>query len=102
QISNLKLYTLSLVFFALGLMSKPMVVTLPFTLLLLDFWPLGRLKLDWRLVWEKLPFFAMSAASCFLTFRVQKSSGAMTIFEQLPLRLRLDNALVAYARYLEK
>ncbi len=109
-------YTLALVFFALGLLSKPMLVTLPFVLLLLDYWPLGRcgpstldprpstlsrLTLS-RLTLQKWPFFALSAASCVITFLAQRSSGAMTTLEKSPFDLRLANALVAYARYLGK
>jgi tetratricopeptide (TPR) repeat protein len=110
-------YVLALFFFALGLMSKPMLVTLPFVLLLLDYWPLGRIHLSTakhslsttepppslkRLVVEKIPFFALSALSCVLTFLVQRACGAMTPLEKAPFELRLANALVAYARYLGK
>ena len=104
-------YLLSLFFFALGLMSKPMVVTLPFVLLLLDFWPLRRwglktadsgLKDLFRLVLEKAPFFALSAISCVLTYLVQQACGAMTSLEKGPIALRLANALVAYVCYLGK
>ncbi len=75
KVQNVKcriFYGLSLVFFAIGLMSKPMLVTLPFTLLLLDYWPLGR-----RAAWEKIPYFAMSAVMCVVTLGVQNQSGAM-------------------------
>jgi tetratricopeptide (TPR) repeat protein len=110
-------YVLALFLFALGLMSKPMLVTLPFVLLLLDYWPLGRLQLSTvnlplstttrpatlrRLVVEKIPFFVLAASSCVLTFLVQQASGAMPALEKSPLDLRLANALVAYARYLGK
>ena len=110
-------YLLALSFFALGLMSKPMLVTLPFVLLLLDYWPLGRLQLSTinpplsttvrpstlrRLVVEKTPFFGLAAISCVLTFLVQNASGAMPSLAKSPLELRLANALVAYARYLGK
>jgi tetratricopeptide (TPR) repeat protein len=97
-------YGLSLLFFALGLMSKPMLVTVPFTLLLLDYWPLGRMKSGapaWRLVAEKIPFFVLSAASCVVTFRVQQHGGAVLRLQDFPLGSRLGNALVSYVRYIE-
>jgi len=104
-------YSLAVVFFALGLMSKPMLVTLPFVLLLLDYWPLGRLSLPsigqsatppLRLFLEKAPFFALTAVSCVLTFLVQRACGAMTSLDKGPLEVRLANALVSYVRYLGK
>ena len=90
-------------------MSKPMLVTLPLVLLLLDYWPLRRLQppnlnpqpSTFRpLLLEKLPFFALSAASCVVTFIVQQRAGAVA--ETLPLAARVENALVAYCRYLGK
>ena len=102
-------YLLSLLFFALGLMSKPMLVTLPFVLLLLDFWPLGRLRFSilnsqpstlWRLLREKLPFFALALAASIVTYLVQRSGGAVSSLELLPIHSRITNALVAYFRYL--
>ena len=95
-------YALSLLFFALGLMSKPMVVTLPFVLLLLDYWPLGRLKQGNlpRLAWEKAPFFLLAAAGSAITFLAQKSQGA--VIDYLPFINRVENAALAYVRYLEK
>ena len=102
-------YGAALVLFALGLMSKPMLVTLPFVLLLLDYWPLGRFGPSTlnpstllRLTLEKWPFFALSVLSCVLTFLVQRACGAMTPLAKDPFELRLANALVAYARYLGK
>jgi tetratricopeptide (TPR) repeat protein len=97
-------YWLALFFFALGLMSKPMLVTLPFVLLLLDYWPLDRWKLRsfWSLVIEKAPFFALAAASSVVTFLVQRSGGAMRAMAGVPLIDRGENALVSYARYLGK
>jgi len=98
-----KFYILTLVLFALGLMSKPMLVTLPFVLLLMDFWPLERLKtlkdLPARL-FEKAPFFVLSAVSSYLTIRAQKTVGAVESLEYLPLGTRFLNALVAYAKYI--
>ncbi len=93
--------------FAAGLMSKPMLVTFPFVLLLLDWWPLGRFGPGfaaslWPLVREKLPLFALSALSSAVTFAVQRGAGAVTWLETWPLPARLANALVSCARYLGK
>ena len=103
-------YLLTLLLFALGLMAKPMLVTLPFVLLLLDYWPLGRLQLGrdvsnkvrLRLVWEKLPFFVLSAASSVITFLVQQSGAAVATAEKLPIGFRIANALVSYSSYIVK
>lgn len=122
------LYGLALVSFALGLMSKPMLVTVPCVLLLLDYWPLGR----WqpavlqpqakrkrvenhvmpvrvsdggqfgRLFLEKVPFFLLSAASSVITVIAQRQGGAVVPFQVLPFEARLQNAAVAYLVYLEK
>ena len=94
-------YLLALVLFALGLMAKPMLVTLPFVLLLLDFWPLQRAGANgWmKLLVEKLPFFALSAASCVITFWAQRAE-AVVALDPYPVSLRVANALVAYGRYL--
>ena len=91
-------YALLVAAFALGLMSKPMIVTLPLVLLLLDFWPLRR---PWALR-EKLLLFAMAAASAVVTFLVQRASGAVEPFAAVPLALRLENALTSYITYLAK
>jgi protein O-mannosyl-transferase len=90
-------YVLALVLFAMGLMSKPMLVTLPLVLLLLDYWPLTRLNR--HSVIEKVPFLILSALSSVVTFIVQHSFGAIINEASLPLRSRLANALLAYARY---
>ena len=97
-------YGLALGCFALGLMSKPMLVTWPFVLLLLDYWPLRRFELSttWRLVREKIPFFALAAVASVVTFVVQKRGGAVTLAENLSLGARGGNALIAYRRYLGK
>jgi len=97
-------YVLALVFCALGLMSKPMLVTVPFVLLLLDFWPLSRMKssLSVRLVWEKIPFLLMSTALCVVTFLIQKHGGAMLTGANLPIASRVENALISYGRYIGK
>ena len=117
-------YLLALFLFACGLMAKPMVVTLPFVLLLLDFWPLNRFGMpdfgsksnpenipvqnpagkSWMrtaffLILEKIPFFALAAAASAVTFLVQKTAGA---FWETPLPLRLENAALTYVRYLSK
>ncbi|MGA3266327.1 MAG: tetratricopeptide repeat protein [Verrucomicrobiota bacterium] len=109
-------YWLALVFFALGLMSKPMLVTLPCVLLLLDYWPLQRLNPSTlqrfnattlqrfnastlpRLLLEKVPLLALSGAACAATLFAQ--SHAIQPFENLSLPLRLGNALISYAAYL--
>ena len=97
-------YWLALFFFACGLLSKPMVVTLPFVLLLLDFWPLNRfaVKSAGQLVIEKILFFVLAAAVSVVTFLVQESSGAFWTLENLPLSARIANALVAYVGYIFK
>jgi tetratricopeptide (TPR) repeat protein len=98
-------YILMIIFFALGLMAKPMLVTLPFILLLLDFWPSGRLQkrqsVLFSLVLEKLPLFALSALSCIITLAIE-AAGAGTTLEYLPLKTRLANASVAYITYILK
>jgi tetratricopeptide (TPR) repeat protein len=97
-------YALSFFFFALGLMSKPMLVTVPFSLLLLDYWPLGRMKSvaqAVRLAGEKIPFFLGSAALCVVTYRIQQQGGAVLPTQAFPLESRLANALASYVRYIE-
>ena len=95
-------YGLTILFFAFGLMSKPMLVTVPFLLLLLDFWPLQRFNYLTikRLLIEKIPFFLMSATVCIITYHAQKSGGA--IVENLSFGVRLENAAVSIAGYLGK
>ncbi|UCF67079.1 MAG: tetratricopeptide repeat protein, partial [Acidobacteriota bacterium] len=101
---------------ALGLMAKPMVVTLPFVLLLIDYWPLGRWpsgavgapvrsrgpRSVWRLVGEKMPLFAMAAIAGVITWRVQERGDAMLMTRDIDLGSRLANAIVSYVRYLGK
>ncbi len=91
----------ALLFFALGLMSKPMLVTLPFVLLLLDFWPIQRFNGSTiqRLLIEKIPFFLLAAGSCAVTFLAQRGEAVRTL-KQVSLSLRLENALVASMTYL--
>jgi tetratricopeptide (TPR) repeat protein len=97
-------YFLVILCFALGLMSKPMLVTLPFVLFLLDLWPLERFKkFDWAnfrpLLVEKLPLFALSAGSSVMTFFAQRSGGAVMALENLPVSSRVINAIISYAKY---
>jgi protein O-mannosyl-transferase len=110
-------YVTMSIFFALGLMSKPMLVTVPLVLLLIDYWPLGRFAQPspvnaklwfsgwlnrqptaWRLLLEKLPLFGLSAASCAVTLLVQSQLIGST--EALPLPLRINNAVVTYVIYI--
>jgi Flp pilus assembly protein TadD len=95
-------YGLAVMFFGLGLMSKPMLVTLPFVMLLLDWWPLNRTASVGRLLWEKTPFFLLSLASCAVTFVAQHAGGAMASLENLAPERRAANGLVSYAGYLRK
>ncbi len=118
-------YLLTLLTLGLGLMAKPMLVTLPFVLLLLDYWPLGRFQAgpagsndqgqvqvplnsvrtrspSSRLIWEKAPFFVVSLASCAVTFLVQQKGGAVETVEAFPLTIRIGNALVSYVSYMGK
>jgi protein O-mannosyl-transferase len=102
-------YLLSLVLFALGLMCKPMLVTLPFVLLLLDYWPLQRLEPGTKssrfntllpFLYEKLPFFVLALAASIVTYVVQQRGGAVSSLELISVQSRIANALVAYVRYL--
>jgi tetratricopeptide (TPR) repeat protein len=102
-------YALVMLLFALGLMSKPMLVTLPCALLLLDVWPLRRAVIGessrsvWlRLLYEKVPLFVLAAASSVVTFVVQRGSGAVESLNIVPLPVRIANAVVAYWSYVEK
>ena len=104
-------YFLVLLFFALGLMCKPVLVTLPFVLLLLDYWPLRRLQLTGlkppaaafaRLVWEKAPLFLLAGGSCLITIAAHRNLGALSDAFRVPPSLRVANALVSYVRYLGK
>ncbi len=110
-------------YFALGLMAKPMLVTLPFVLLLLDHWPLRRLpganaspEAGWRgrgrpgfagsgfqpLLWEKVPLFIMAGCSSIITFVAQHSGGAVNTLENVPIFFRIANSLLSYTAYLAK
>ena len=110
------------VLFAMALMSKPMAITLPFVLLLLDYWPLGRMRMpanaNWRdetdprfapetqslttLCLEKLPLLALSAGSAVMTMFAQRAGGAVLTSAAHDPRLRLENVIVSYARYIQK
>ncbi len=88
-------------FFLLGLMSKPIVVTLPFVLLLLDYWPLGRVRAA-RLLVEKLPLFILSALFCVLTLIGQEKADALASLDLVPMGARISNGLSSYVAYLAK
>jgi len=101
----LRSYALTLFLFALGLMCKPMLVTLPVLLLLLDFWPLRRFQADFRaslkaLLREKVPFFVLSFVSCVITMLVASEGRAGAL--RMPLTARMANAVASYLKYLGK
>ncbi len=108
-------YVLVLILFVLGLISKPMVVTLPFVLLLMDYWPLGRIRLGlplqpdsikpqkrtiFELVWEKCPLFALAAFGSAVAYFAQMT--AMVSLGIYPVKVRIANAVVSYVTYMEK
>ena len=118
-------YLLIILCFVLGLMAKPMLVTLPFVLLLLDYWPLGRLPVGRLqgaslpptdplvssrnvfsqarpLLWEKIPFFIVAAVSSVITYLAQDSHNAVKTLTKFPLECRLANGLVSYINYIAK
>jgi Flp pilus assembly protein TadD len=113
-------YGLTLFFFSLGLMAKPMLVTFPFVLLLLDYWPLRRFDFNdsfqedrrgkiydtgaqvFRLIIEKLPLMVIAAGSSFITLMVQQKGGAVGTVTVFPLWDRVANALITYIGYIEK
>jgi hypothetical protein len=103
-----KRYLVIIAAFSLALMSKPMAVSLPLVLLLLDYWPLERFEdLPFRRRWahlsiEKLPLLLMSAASSAITMAAQLSGGSVAETSGLPLSLRLGNAMVSYVAYIGK
>jgi len=90
-------YAAVCVLYALGLMSKPMLVTLPFALLLLDVWPLGRGARMWR---DKIPLLVLAAAASLATFLVQRAEGAMKFAATVPFGQRAENAVVSSIAYL--
>ncbi|HEY3129954.1 MAG TPA: tetratricopeptide repeat protein [Acidobacteriota bacterium] len=116
-------YLWIILLFALGLMAKPMLVTLPLTLLLLDYWPLGRfdpkrpdrqegrarskpagqgMRIAKKLTLEKVPLMALALLSSVVTFFAQRSRGAVASIQLIPLPARVANALVSYVEYLQK
>ncbi|MGQ9455359.1 MAG: tetratricopeptide repeat protein [Armatimonadota bacterium] len=102
-------YVLAIVLYILGLLSKPMLVSMPILLLLLDLWPLARFNFDsldrnrlCRLLGEKLPFIVLAAGSCVVTYVAQLKGGAVGRFEYYPLGVRLSNAVVSYVAYIIK
>jgi len=113
-------YLLVLGLFLLGLMAKPMIVTLPLVMLLLDVWPLGRLRPAWlagpsgetargipqvnvrTALWEKVPFFCLSAAASILVVLTEQKAGALSSLDAVPMASRIANAVVSYAAYLGK
>jgi hypothetical protein len=103
-------YLASLLFFTLGLLSKPMLVTVPFVLLLLDVWPLRRIKLDRtceypaivKIIGEKTPFFALSACFCVITIISQKAGGAIRGLAGISIEQRVANAIISYVKYVGK
>ena len=109
---NLQRYVTVATLFALALMAKPMVITLPFVLLLLDYWPLGRIqgssaapapqKPMFGLFLEKVPLLLLSAGSALITMRAQQAGGSIRSMLQVSPGVRIENALVAYALYLWK
>jgi Flp pilus assembly protein TadD len=113
---GIKRYLVALGLFVAGLLSKPMLVTLPFVMLLMDYWPLGRFPkmqqtrnsvrtglYEFRqLVWEKTPFLILAGASSVVTYMVQRQGEAVASWAAYPLGLRVANALVSYIRYVGK
>jgi len=95
---SLKRYLFTLASFSVGLMSKQMLVTLPFALLLLDYWPLKRPR---KLV-EKIPFLTLSALASFIAFKVQHKAGAVLSADTVPMATRTANALISYVGYLSQ
>ena len=118
--SSVKYYLLVFIFLSLGLMAKPMLVTIPFVLLLLDFWPLERFqnqrdfyfksekmygdafRRNQQIILEKMPLVILVVISCIVTFIAQKSEGAIKPLAALPLNYRIGNAIVSYIKYVLK
>jgi len=118
-------YLLVVLTLSLGLLAKPMVVTLPFVLLLLDYWPLCRFQWGhqsrdealpksesvkvscqsspaWRLITEKIPLFILAAVLSVITFVAQKGGDVVMQIDEMPLNFRITNAVFSYAKYIEK
>jgi Tfp pilus assembly protein PilF len=109
---NVKRYLLVLFSFMLGFLSKPMVITLPFVLLLIDFWPLNRFDIFankneikgkiWKPIYEKIPFFILVPIFAYISFIAQKSVQAVVPIEVMPVKLRMLNAFLSYFSYIRK
>ena len=113
---NIQRYLIVIFFFISGLMSKPMLVTLPFTLILLDYWPLNRFKnvssqkespplnlhQKYAFIFEKIPLILLSILSCIVTYIAQDKSGAVSSTNIFSLYTRFSNAIVSYTRYIGK
>ncbi|MBW1861390.1 MAG: tetratricopeptide repeat protein [Deltaproteobacteria bacterium] len=104
-------YLLILLFFLLGLLSKPMLVTFPFTLLLLDYWPLQRFKhlyikdgrfIGLRPIWDKVPLIILATISSFATFFTAQSTSTVVSLNTLPIKFRIGNAFISYSSYIKK
>ncbi|MBF0119935.1 MAG: tetratricopeptide repeat protein [Desulfobacterales bacterium] len=98
-------YFIVLLFFSLGLMAKPMLVTLPFVLLLLDYWPLNRFSkkgATLNLILEKIPLFIVTIIVSIITFIVQHTIGATALSSVYSIKIRIANAIVAYSIYIFK
>jgi protein O-mannosyl-transferase len=112
EVSSRRRYALVFAMLAAGLMAKPMLVTVPLVLLLLDYWPLGRFRLDSEitfhglrtsllpLIREKLPLFALTVVSCAITFIAQQQGGSVQALEHLSLWSRIANSFAAYLDYI--
>jgi tetratricopeptide (TPR) repeat protein len=114
--TSLRGYAVVVLAYACGLMAKPQIITLPFLLLLWDYWPLHRLQFSaapaspqhervrsfgWLVV-EKLPLFALSAASALITLKAQQAGGAIRSAVDYPMTVRIENAFCAYLGYISK
>ena len=102
---KLSRYFLIILLFTAGLMAKPMLVTLPFVLLLTDYWPLKRLIIKekyYSILYEKLPLFFLAAASGIVTIFAQKSGGQVRSLDTFPLGIRIGNSLISYIKYILK
>ena len=111
---GLRRYSLVFLLFVLGLMAKSMLVTLPFVLLLLDFWPLQRFvetkpadpeykwSLIYPLLWEKVPLFVLAILSSIVTYIAAQKGGFMQSLEILPMSIRIGNVFISYIAYIGK
>jgi protein O-mannosyl-transferase len=120
QVPSFNRFLLVFIFLGMGLMAKPMLVSFPFVLLLLDFWPLKRIQLKrnfglkserstgngakgiYPLIVEKIPLFILTIISCTATFFAQSNGGAIVPLDALPLKTRIANALISYVSYVFK